>query len=178
MENKKEKTKLKIFILFLIVFSIVFLIMTFTNFIDISILYDFEENGIHFDLITVNSIFSGFLFSSLSLIVGFNSTSLINSLEKAGFMSNIYFNLVFGIVCSLISIISSLIMLFGGILIKNNDMLHEIVIPSLELLFLLFTIIVFIKAVIDVSFIIRSIRKITNKKYENDDIEETIRQIK
>lgn len=178
MENKKEKNKRRSFIIILIIFSCIFLFISFKNFIDISILYNSVDNSIHFDLITVNSIFSGFLFSSLSLIVGLNGTKSINKFEKAGFMENIYFNIIFGITTSILSIAFSLFMLFGYKLIDKIYFLYKFLIPTCELLFLLLTIIIFIKAVFDVTFIIKSVRRNLKGKYDDEDINETLKQIK
>lgn len=172
MKNIYEQKKKNKFIIFLVIFSIIYFILIYKKYINIEFLYNSSENSIHFDLITVNSIFSGFLFSSLSLIVGLNDSKLINNLEKAGFMNNIYFNILFGISCSLISIALSLIMVF----IKKIQVvyfLHKILIPGSELLTLIMTIIIFTKSVIDVKFIIKSVRK-----EFNDDIEDTLNQIK
>ena len=57
-----------------VIAMIIFLVLVQRQFIDTKVL---NEN--HFNLITINAIFAGFLFSSLALIVGlFNDKVLIN----------------------------------------------------------------------------------------------------
>ncbi len=179
MKNKQETVKKKRFLFMLVLFSCVYYFLIVKGKINLSILTNTTDLSNHFNFITVNSVFVGFLFSSLSLILGLSGTSSIIRLEKAGFMENIYRNISMGIFLSFISIICSLSMIFLKNYIIKIPLMFYIVVPSIELLSLLLTLIVFFKATRDVWFIIKIIRnKIKKSIPSDDDLNETIRLIK
>ena len=168
MKNKQETVKKKRFLFMLVLFSCVYYFLIVKGKINLSILTN-----------TTDSVFVGFLFSSLSLILGLSGTSSIIRLEKAGFMENIYRNISMGIFLSFISIICSLSMIFLKNYIIKIPLMFYIVVPSIELLSLLLTLIVFFKATRDVWFIIKIVRnKIKKSVPSDDDLNETIRLIK
>ncbi len=178
MKNNSEEKKRKKFIFLIIIVSALYYLCVFTDKLDLSILSNPQNNDIHFNLITVNSIFVGFLFSSLALVLGLNSISSIQRLEKGGFMDNIYFNLIFGITTSFTSIFISLFMIFCRNII-NADILINTIVPSVELLLLIFTIIIFIKSVVDVKFVIKSVRRSVKKSMpDEEELQETLNLIK
>lgn len=127
---------------------------------------EFLQNN-HFNLITVNSIFAGFLFSSLALIVGLSNDKVLKVLERGEYLEAIYNNIIFGIVNSLLSIFLSLFNMFVSPqvleLLESNDAfvykLFDLYLPSLELFFLISTIVFFILSVKAIQFIIKAIRE-------------------
>lgn len=176
MENKRENRNKKIFISIIVVFSIIYSVLAYKNIINLSILTDIEDLSNHFNFVTVNSVFLGFLLSSLSLILGFSSINSIVKLENGGYMKNIYDNITLGILFSFMSIISSLIMIFMGSYLQKYTLLINKIIPGIELLGLLLTIIVFFKAVIDVRFIIKVVRnEIKRNDINESEIKETLK---
>ncbi|MDU6248005.1 MAG: hypothetical protein E6612_03680, partial [Paeniclostridium sordellii] len=117
--------------------------------------------------------------SSLSLIVGINNIKIINFLDKAGYIKNIYVNIILGIIFSFISITAALTSMFANDIFQEIKIISSFVIPSIELLALLLAMITFVKAVIDISFIIKRIRNdAINKNSKQDDIDETLKRIK
>ncbi|REJ18657.1 MAG: hypothetical protein C6W57_03350 [Caldibacillus debilis] len=115
------------------------------------------STNFHQDLLTVNSIFIGFLFTGLGLMVGFSDKRVIQDLDEAGYMDNYYNSIYFGLFFHMIStILSTLGVVFGG----------EILPPTLilvEKVSLLGGIIFFIKSIVGVLRIIKYIRNEFNK---------------
>lgn len=179
MVNKRERKNMNIFLFILIAVTIFYYILVARNEINLTSLADSTDQSIHFNLITVNSIFAGFLFSSLSLIVGIHNIKVIAFLDKAGYINNIYTNIIIGIIFSFISISAALIKLFVGGSFRSIELISNLIIPSIELLALLLVMITFIKAVIDITFIIKRVRyDAIRKNGKSDDIDETLKLIK
>ncbi len=63
----------------------------------------------HFNLITVNSVLIGFLFTSFSILLTLLSEEIIQIFEGAGALKKVYLNLTNGIKYSLMSISISLL---------------------------------------------------------------------
>lgn len=72
-----------------------------------------KNNQFHLNMLTVNSIFLGFLFTGLGIMVGFTDKKSVKSLESAGYMDNyfnsIYIGLLFLITSTIISAIGAAI---------------------------------------------------------------------
>ncbi|HID0814614.1 TPA: hypothetical protein ACXNW8_000196 [Clostridium botulinum] len=176
MKNKRSK-----YIIIELLLLIIFFYMVKKNIININIL----ENN-HFNLITVNSIFAGFLFSALALIVGLFDDKVLVRLERADFLENIYTKIINGIINSVISIVLSLYNIFIGprfinITSVRYSFLREIsstFTKGLELFFLIATIVFFILGVKDIQFIIRSVRKrVRSELPKNQAIDKVIEKI-
>jgi Fe2+ transport system protein B len=166
--------------------------LTAKNMVDFSILTAKDSSGVHFNLITVNSVLAGFMFTALSLIIGLSNTETVMRLEKAHFMHAIYNNIVLGIIFSIVSIIISLIMIFimpsiisfilneGGI--ERFPIVGDIVfvfVPFFEITTLILAIGCFVLSVFDTRFIIKSVRKRLLKNTSSDeDMEKTLKKIK
>lgn len=156
--------------------------ITKKGFIDINIL---DSN--HFNLITINTVFAGFLFTALAMIVGLSTQKIIIRIERANFMEVIYRNIIMGIYFSVISIGISLFNIFINPVIveklyiqsSNIKDFFTYTMPGLELLFLLLTIIAFMLSVKDVIFIIKSVRlQIRNEFPNKENIKKTTDLIK
>ncbi|EKS4344867.1 hypothetical protein QB607_002863 [Clostridium botulinum] len=142
--------------------TITFLISILSIFLNVSII---KEH--HFDLITVNSIFSGFLFTSLTILLGFNDEEIIELLEKGDYLDSIYKNITQGLTFSIISIIISILNL--AIFESYNHFLKVLkYLYSAEMFFLIVTVVKFIFAIIDLSFLINSIRDYRKKKIKEN----------
>lgn len=180
IKNKKN------FSVFLII-TITFFLFIKLNVISLDVLYGENSAAIHFNLITVNSVFAGFLFSSLALLVGANATRTIVILERTNHIENIYKNITNGLISSLSSIMVSLVCIFIVPSIeKNNIVINQLTIfinktllPALVLLLIIFTIASFIIATNDIKFIIKSIRrKGVQNTPSKENIEKTLESIK
>ncbi|MCM3395943.1 hypothetical protein [Cytobacillus oceanisediminis] len=65
------------------------------------------DKSYHLNLLTINSIFVGFLFTSLGIMAGFADKKIIASLDKAGYMDNYYNSIYTGLFFHVISTVLS-----------------------------------------------------------------------
>lgn len=183
MQAIKNKNNYLVFIIITIIFIGLLLLKVVT----LETLNGSNSITIHFNLITINAVFAGFLFSSLALLVGVNSTKTIVILERTHHMENIYKNLTNGLTSSLTSIMISLICIFIIPSIEKNNVMSngvsifiiKTLLPALVLLLIIFTITSFIIATKDVNFIIKSVRrKGSQNAPSKESIQETLKSIK
>lgn len=134
----------------------------------------------HFNLITVNSVLIGFLFTSFSILLTLLSEEIVQIFEGAGALKTVYSNLTSGIKYSLISIIISLInmTILEEYISKKNiiDIAY-----SLELVLLIGTIYCLFCVIKDIKYMVDSIRevrvKIRKQKKANDDLQNKIEHL-
>lgn len=141
-----------------------------------------------FNIITVNSVFAGFLFTSITFFVGVSNTKTIETFERINYMQKIYDNLINGFISSMISILLCVFSIFitpqlNKIAYVDNSSFFQwiliTIIPILILSFLLHTIFNFMKAINHVKKIIESIRRKINKKAPTkESVDNTLKQIK
>lgn len=86
--------------------AICFLIIVFA---DISLSYA-EQSSFHFSMITINSIFAGFLYTNYSLLLGLLGNEKINKLLGTSIIKKRNDRIFIGIICSVVSIIAGLIL--------------------------------------------------------------------
>lgn len=116
----------------------------------------------HFNIITINSVLIGFLFTSLSILLGFLDKRIIKYFQQAGALKDVYSNIEKGIVYSFISIAISLI----NLIVVEEIIVNKFVIKSMygfEIIFLLLTLISLLKTLKNIKILIDSI-KIDNIK--------------
>lgn len=141
---------------------------------------DFVKDN-HFNLITVNSVLIGFLFTSFSILLTLLSEEIVQIFEGAGALKKVYLNLTNGIKCSLISIIVSLVnmTIVEKYIVKKNIIID--VSYSVELILLILTIYFLFCVIKDIKDIVDSIRdsriQIRKRKKANDDLLAKIDQL-
>jgi hypothetical protein len=130
----------------------------------------------HFNLITVNSVFIGFLFTSLSIMLSFLDRKIVKLFEKAGCLKQVYGNITKGIFYSIASItISIMDMLF---IEKIKNMAYNInVFYSLEVLLLIVTLILLTKSMLSLKTIVESIRIEQLQESETEDANKEMERI-
>ena len=112
----------------------------------------------HFNLITVNSVLIGFLFTSFSILLTLLSEEIIQIFEGAGALKKVYLNLTNGIKYSLMSIsISLLNMTILEEYISKKNIID--IAYSLELLLLMVTIYYLFCVIKDIKDMVDSIRE-------------------
>lgn len=134
----------------------------------------------HFNLITVNSVLIGFLFTSFSILLTLLSEEIIQIFEGAGALKKVYLNLTNGIKYSLMSIsISLLNMTILEEYISKKNIID--IAYSLELLLLIVTIYYLFCVIKDIKDMVDSIReariKIRKEKKANDDLQIKMEQL-
>ncbi|MGE7066708.1 hypothetical protein [Peribacillus butanolivorans] len=116
--------------------------------------FDFNKitRSYHLDLLTINSIFAGFLFTNLGIMVGFVDKQGVSNLEKAGYMDNYYNSIYFGLGFHVFSAI------FSAVGFTLKAVRSEEVLLLLQLGTLYGGIIFFTKSILNIFKIIRKIR--------------------
>ncbi len=104
------------------------------------------------DIITVNSMIVGFLFTGMSILISSIDKPRIKNLEENGYLDNYFNTMYISILCSIISIVGSIFLVFN-IYFKMNSIFY-----ILEKLFLI-SIVFFIKGMIGVIKLMQKIRK-------------------
>lgn len=110
------------------------------------------DRAFQLNILTINSIFAGFLFTSLGIMASIVDKRRIANLEKGGYMDN-YFNAIYiGLFFHIISILIALISILNSAI---NSIATIIMIEQLAMLAGVFF---FIKSVINILKIIRKVR--------------------
>lgn len=152
--NKLCKNKVNVSLITLIIIFII-----------LSIMFEFipklpDKNDVHFNLLTISTVFSGFLFTSLGILIGFIDKANMPDLESAGFVGQYFNGILLGIALFLTSVgISLLLIIF-------KDIPYQLELYNAEVFILLGGILFFIKAVIDVFSILRKVREYIRKDYK------------
>lgn len=92
--------------------------------IQVSSLIGDNINEYQFDVITINSIFAGFLFTGLSIILGMSNTKSVQALIKANRIQKIYISLFVGICVNLLSIIFCIMIILSFSLIDTTFLIQ------------------------------------------------------
>lgn len=90
-------------IIILIIYIVICILLYYFDFFNSSN----KNSEFHLNLLTINSVFLGFLFTGLGIMVGFTDKKTIKQLNTAGYMDNYYNSIYFGLVLFIISIILS-----------------------------------------------------------------------
>lgn len=106
----------------------------------------------HINILTVNSIFAGFLFTSLGIIAGFMDKEKISNLDKNGYMDKYYNSIYLGLIFHIISAVLAAFAFIQPSMNRYNIYL------LIEQIFLLGGIVFFISSVIYVKKIIDKVR--------------------
>lgn len=110
------------------------------------------DRSSHINILTVNSIFAGFLFTSLGIIVGFMDKEKISNLDKNGYMDKYYNSIYLGLILHILSAVLAAFAFVQPIINRYEFYL------LLEQIFLLGGIVYFISSVIYVKKIIDKVR--------------------
>lgn len=160
MKEYKRMIKSTLISAVIIFFLVVMKLMSFTN------LNDPNNSDICWNIVTVNSVFAGFMFTSLSMLISVIFSDTVKRLERASLMEEVYRNILCGIYCSLLSIGFALIIIFILPNVTCNTALLNLLksaIPFLMVYTLILSILCFLYSVLDVRFIIKDLRARINK---------------
>lgn len=107
----------------------------------------------HVKILTINSIFAGFLFTSLGIMISILDQKRITRLDKAGYMDNYFNGIYIGLFFHVLSIIISLML----IIIPGIDISYYLVKTEQASLFI--GVSFFVKSVINILKIIAMVRQ-------------------
>lgn len=133
---------------FLIFILVVYLSLRY-NWVDTK---GFDSSN-HINILTVNSIFAGFLFTSLGIIAGFMDKEKISNLDKNGYMDKYYNSIYLGLIFHIASAV------LAAIAFVQPSMNSYDIYLLLEQIFLLGGITFFISSVFYVKRIINKVRR-------------------
>lgn len=164
-----------------LVYLIIFIslaIISYKGGIDFDII---AEN--QFNIITVNTVFAGFLFTSLGIVAGFSDNASIRKFERIDTMDNIYNNILKGIIFSIVSIVIGLIIVVINFEYIIKDVFIYNILKStgyiFELFSLIITIIYFCLSVKHTFFAISVVRlEIKSKLPNQEKIQKILEKIK
>lgn len=127
-----------------------------------------NESAFHFNLITINSIFAGFLYTNYSILIGLSDKELIKRIGNTNIIEKRNAHILSGIVCSIVSIISSLI-----IAIEKSAFVMRIIWPiglfvnnllaNIEITFMLASITYFALSMKEMYVLVGSLQDKSNK---------------
>lgn len=139
------------------IISVVFLLICFYLYYLGYLKGEARDIDFHQNLLTVNTIFLGFLFTALGIMVGFADKKLIKALDIAGYMDNYYNSIYFGMFFHGVSTVISTI----AVVLGSDIILNEFII--IQQVTLLGGVLFFIKSILGILKIISEIRKDFNK---------------
>jgi len=121
----------------------------------------------HFNIITISTVMIGFLFTTLSILLAFLNENVIQYLENANCLENIYKNIINGIIIGICSVFISLMnLILCGKIITNLSIIKFLY--SMEIALLFVNIFILFIAVLDCKNLIDSIRADRKKKAEKE----------
>ncbi|MCL2572399.1 MAG: hypothetical protein FWE11_08335 [Defluviitaleaceae bacterium] len=142
---------------YIIIPLLLIILLQVTCVFDVSIITEAHLNLI----ITVSSIFAGFLFSGLSIILGFGANKTIVTLIRVGVMNHLYFQLGAGIVFSLATVAASAL----ALVFERSSASRTIVVHIAVIYFLFVAIIFFLLSTKRIFIIIKSSHNEIANKY-------------
>ncbi|MCX0397429.1 hypothetical protein QTH53_01930 [Clostridium perfringens] len=161
----------KTIILYIVILILLF-IASNNNWLDLNIIKQNE-----FNFITINTVFAGFLFTSLGIMAGFTSNNALNKFERIKTMDSIYLNILLGISFSVISIIISICKIIFTFNITINWINN--IVSIIEIYFMILTIVQFVISVKCTYFAITVVRSDVKKNLPSkESIQETLKKIK
>lgn len=170
---------------------IVLILLSKTKIINLSVLYSsLEQASMNFNLITINSILVGFLFTSFGIFTSLNNTKTYRYLEDTSFIDDSQDYMLLGIYAGIASILSSIIIIFvdfskiiGFLFQKFADKVSLYLNISLAFVTVsgfVLCIIFFICSIANINFLIKNerIKKKKNKMEKKNHIKELSEKIK
>lgn len=126
---------------------------TFFHFLDAGYIKSFIElnSSEHFSILSIASLFGGFIFTGLGIILSSLSSERLARLNRYGYMDRYYHEIYLALFCNIITIISAII------LISSTKQLYCIAI--FEQLMLYLSIMLFIKCMLSLRKVVEKMRK-------------------
>ena len=127
-----------------------------------------HEPNFHFSLITVSSIFGGFLYTNYSLLIGLSDNHIIKKIKCTDIIKKRNAHIIKGIVYAVISVMAGLYFVFVP---TNESKFQDIVscfVVNVEVTFLGFLILYFLLSVNEIKKLVDSAYYSGDKKSDNE----------
>lgn len=168
--------------MYIVIPALVILILTIISVFTGFTLFTVPTNiDLHFGLITICSIFAGFLYTNYSLLLDFSTTDLATKIKNTNIIPKRNKHITCGIICSIISTISGLLLS-----IDFNDMLSNYIynkfpwltytIYCTEIFYIFMTIIFFLISLFEMKLLINS-RNNVSSQINNETIDKVKEQL-
>lgn len=126
--------------------------------LDIGYIESFQNfnNSEHFSILSIASLFGGFIFTGLGIIISGISTERLARLNAHGYMDRYYHEIYLALFCNIVTIVTAIILISCTELINRTVICR---IALVEQLMLYESIALFIKCMISLCKIVNKIRK-------------------
>lgn len=107
----------------------------------------------HFDILTINTVLAGFMYTVLSTMIEFNTRKRIQELDKAGYMdayySSVYIGLTFFVISIFLGLLGSFVSIFANM----------VKVFLLEVIFMFYGFVYFVISAIGLVRLLKKVRK-------------------
>lgn len=129
------------------------------------------------DIVTINAIFIGFSFTSLSLLLGLGldsgKTKIIEDLERIDELEQIFRSIYKGFFSGFVSIVCALLNVFNVFAGFAGNFVSDFI-TAMQITFLITTMFCFLRSAIDVKDILSRLRRTIRKKTPSPSTSETM----
>ena len=135
------------------------------------------DGSFHFDIITVNSVFAGFLYTNYSLLIGLFDNAIIKKIQGTGIIKKRNQHIMRGIIYATISIVSGLYLVF---IPQGTSCFSKAIwylFQDAEIVFMGFLIVYFLLSLCEMGALVKSVYQSGQVKTEAE-IKELKEQIK
>ena len=124
------------------------------------------DSSFHFNLITVNALFGGFLYTNYSLLIGLVDKEIIREVQNTDIIPKRNSHILKGIIYSVISVFSGLCLVFlsDSNLVGKVWKLIEVIAINTEGVFMVFCILYFALSLNEMYRLVNNINKSPDKK--------------
>lgn len=142
--------------------KVIYIIIVFSTIIYVSVLLHFLDNNctkiinlyddvdLHYNIITINAVFAGFLFTAVGLILSLLSSKSVKRLWNNGYMDGMYHAVICSIILHIISLVVGIFIVFKFSLsqkIKTCLFITEIALLLLGIILFVYSIVKLVQAI-------------------------------
>lgn len=141
-----------------IIIMILGVVYAFLHLLDLGYIESFQrfDDSEHFSILSIASLFGGFIFTGLGIIISGISTERLARLNENGYMDRYYHEIYLALFCNIVTIVAAIILISCTELISTTILYW---IAMVEQLMLYESIALFIKCMISLCRIVNKIRK-------------------
>lgn len=134
-----------------------FLLIVFSVFVYFALTYrwlsiEVVDRSHHVEILTINTIFIGFLYTTLGVMVGFLGNTKISNMDRSGYLDEYYYTIYFGLFFFIGSAFCGILAVFFKAFTTNTS------IYTIEQIFLFGGLLFFIKALYNLIKVIKKVR--------------------
>ena len=129
-----------------------------------------SDSSFHFNLVTINALFGGFLFTGLSLMVGFLDNTIVNKLKSTDIIKRRNRHIIKGISYSVISVCASLFFILYPETHNPLKGLVKTALCNIEITYMFFGITYFLLSLKEISFLVEKLY--SGKKQSQETLDE------